>query len=106
MTAVTGRRHDGSRMPLVAATWTLLAVPVALFLWVAVILDTSICGKNVDDGWTAFACSLGAIVFFALGSFGLRSYRATSIVPLALLAGVLTVLLVFAVAPGAPGYCD
>ena len=106
VTAAAGRRHYGIRVPLLAATWTLLAVPVALFLWVAVILNTSICGKNIDGSWTASACVAGAVVFFALGSFGLRSYRATAIVPLALLAGVLTVLLVWAVAPGSPGYCD
>jgi hypothetical protein len=106
LTVAAGRRHYGIRVPLLAATWTLLATPVALFLWVAVILTTSICGKNVDGSWTASACIAGAIVFFALGSFGLRSRRATGIVPMALLAGVLTVLLVWAVAPGSPGYCD
>ena len=106
LTAAAGRRYYGSRVPLLAAISTLLATPVALFLWVVVALNTSICGKHVEGGWTAVAFSLGAVAFFGLGSLGLRGYRATAIVPLALLAGVLTVLLVFAVAPGSPGYCD
>jgi hypothetical protein len=106
LTASAGRRRYGIRVPLLAATSTLLATPVALFLQVAVILNTSICGKDIDGSWAAFACILGAVVFFAIGSFGLRSHRATAIVPPGLLAGGLTVLLVFAVAPGSPGYCD
>ena len=48
---------------------------------------------------------VGALVFFAVGSFGLRTHRA-SIVPLALLAAVLAMLLMFAVVPGAQGACE
>jgi hypothetical protein len=104
--AAAGRRHYGLRVPLVAGAWTLLVTPVALFIWVAVIFNTSICGKNINGSWTALACSVGAIAFFAIGGFGLLTGRGRWIVPLALLAGVLAVLFMIAVAPGTQGYCD
>jgi hypothetical protein len=47
-----------------------------------------------------------ALVFFVLGSFGLRTYRGASIVPLALVAAVLAMVLVFAVVPGTTGFCE
>jgi len=106
VTAFAGRPTYGVRVSLVAAACTLLACPVAFFIWWAVSIDTSICGKDVGSVWTVLACILGALVFFGVGSFGLRTYRAVAIMPMALLAAVLTMLLVFAVAPGAPGFCE
>ena len=105
-TALGGRSTYGARVSLVAAACTVLTCPVAFFLWWAVCINTSICGKDIGIVWTVLACFLGAIVFFGLGSFGVRTYRATSIMPPALLAGVLAMLAVLAVAPGAPGFCE
>ena len=104
-TAAAGRHTYGTRMSLVAAAGALLAAVVALPLWYAVSINTSICGKDVNGAWTSFVCMVGALVFFAVGSFGLRTHRA-SIVPLALLAAVLAMLLMFAVVPGAQGACE
>jgi hypothetical protein len=50
------------------------------------------------------ACILGVLVFFGLGSLGVRTYRPASIMPL--LAAVLAMLVVFAVAPGASRFCE
>ena len=106
VTAFAGRPTYGTRVSLVAATCTLLACPVVFFIWWAISINTSICGKDVGSAWTVLACILGALVFFAVGSFGLRTYRAVAIMPMALLAAVLAMLLMFAVAPGAPGFCE
>jgi hypothetical protein len=46
------------------------------------------------------------LVFLALGSLGVRTYRVISIMPLALLSAALSMLLVFALAPGTPGICE
>ena len=104
--AAAGRGTYGARTALVAGVCTIPAAFVSFWVWYAVSIATSICGKDVGAAWTVLACILGALVFFALGSFGLRTYRATTIVPLSLLAAVLTMLLVFVVAPGAPGFCE
>jgi hypothetical protein len=105
-TTAAGRHAYGARTSLLAGAWTVPAAFVAFWLWWAVSIDTSICSKNVGGGWTVLACAVGALVFLALGSFGLRTRRATSIVPMAVLAAVLATLLVFAVAPGSPGVCE
>ena len=60
----------------------------------------------MGGAWTALACGVGAVVFLALGSFGLRTYRPMSIMPLALLAGEFAMFLVFLVAPGTAGVCE
>lgn len=104
--AAAGRRTYGARVSLVAAACTLPAAFVAFFLWWGISVDHSLCGKDVSRGWTALAYSAGLLVFFALGSFGLRTYRAASIVPLAVVAAVLAMSVVFVVAPGAPGFCE
>jgi hypothetical protein len=106
VTAAAGRRTYGARTSLVAAACTLPAAFAAVLVWWGVSVDASLCGKEVGGGWTALAYGAGALVFFGLGSFGLRTDRAVSIVPLAIVAGVLAMLLVFVVAPGAPGFCE
>ena len=105
-TAAAGRRTYGARTSLVAGACCLPAALVAFWLWWVVSINTSICGKTVSSDWTGLACIAGALVFFALGSFGFRTGRAASIVPMALLAAVLTMLLVFGVAPGPMGTCE
>ena len=94
---------SATRTSLVAATCTLLACPVAFYLWWIVSINTSVCGKHVDSAWKVLACAVGVLVFLALGSLGVRTYRVISIMPLALLGAALAMLLVFAVAPGSPG---
>jgi hypothetical protein len=105
-TAAAGRRTYGTRTSLIAGACTLPAALVAFAVWVAASINTSLCGKNLGNGWVVLAYAVGALAFFALGSFGLRTHRAASIVPLALLAGVLATLLVSVVAPGTPGICE
>jgi hypothetical protein len=105
-TAAAGRRTYGARTSLVAGACTLAASLVAVLLWWWISVDASLCGKSMDGRWTALGYVAGALVFFALGSYGLRTYRAASIVPLALIAAVLAMQLVFIVAPGTPGFCE
>ena len=106
MTAVGGRATYGARVSLVAGACTLLASPVAFFLWWVAAINTSICGKDVDTVWKMLAYVLGTLVFLTLGSLGVRTYRAAAVVPMALLAAVLAMLLVLAAAPGTPGFCE
>ena len=105
-TAAAGRRTYGARVSLVAGACTLPAAFVAFWLWWGIAVRASLCGKDVGRGWTALAFIVGGLVFFALGGIGLRTDRAASIVPLAVVAAVLAMSLVFAVAPGAPGFCE
>ena len=106
VTAFAGRPTYGARVSLLAGAFTLLTGPFAAYLWYAASIETSVCGKDVTNAWTALAYGLGAAVFFALGSFGLRTYRPLSIMPLALLGGVIATVVVFVVAPGTPGVCE
>ena len=105
-TAAAGRRTYGARVSLVTAACTLPAAFVAFWLWWGIGVSSSLCGKDVSGGWTALACTVGALVFLAMGSFGLRTYRPWTIVPLAVVAAALSTLLVFVVAPGMPGFCE
>jgi hypothetical protein len=105
-TATAGRHTYGARTSLVAGACALPAAFIAFWLWWAVSISESICGKSVGTGWTVLVCTVGALVFFVLGSFGLRTYRGASIVPLALVAAVLAMVLVFAVVPGTTGFCE
>jgi hypothetical protein len=45
-------------------------------------------------------------VYFVLGSFGFRTFRASSVVPMAFLFGVLMTFLLVAAVPGTPGFCE
>lgn len=105
-TAAAGRHTYGARVSLVTGACTLPAAFVAFWLWWGIGVSSSLCGKDVSGGWTALACTVGALVFLALGSFGLRTYRPWTIVPLAVVASALSMLLVIAVAPGTPGFCE
>jgi hypothetical protein len=106
VTAYAGRPTYGARRSVAAAGCTLLVCPVVFIVSYVVAINTSICGKNMGSGWTALACVLGALIFFALGSLGVRNYHAAWVTPMALVAGVLGMLLVLAVAPGTPGFCE
>lgn len=105
-TAFAGRFTYGIRTSLVAAALTLLAAAVAFPLWYAIVIRTSICGKTVDTAWEWLPPTVGVLVFFTLGSFGLRTHRARSVVPMALLSGILATLLLVAAVPGTPGICE
>lgn len=106
VTASAGRPSYGARVSLVTAAITLPAAFAAFVLWVWIAVGTSLCGKDVSGGWTALACTVGALVFLALGSYGLRTWRPWTIVPLAVLAAAISIALVFAAAPGTPGFCE
>ena len=106
VTAFSGRHTYGVRSSLVAASLTLVAGVVAFFLSFAVLDSTSICGKVVPDRWLWVPPTGGALVYFALGSFGFRTGRASAVVPLAYLGGVVTIFLLVAALPGTQGVCD
>jgi hypothetical protein len=106
VTAVAGRYTCGVRTALVSAAFTLLAAVVALPLWYALAINTSICGKTVDSAWEWLPPTVGVLVFFAMGSRGFRTDRASSMVPMALLFGILVTLLLVAAVPGTQGACE
>jgi hypothetical protein len=105
-TAVAGRRTYGVRRSLVAAALTVVAGAVALMLWALFGPFTSICGKSLDTAWLWLPYTGGALVYFVLGSFGFRTFRASSVVPMAFLFGVLMMFLLVAAVPGTPGFCE
>jgi hypothetical protein len=106
LTAFAGRRTYGLRTSLVAAAFTLLAALVAFPVWYAVSIRTSICGKTVDTAWAWLPPTVGVLVFFAVGSFGFRTHRAGSVVPMALVFGILATLVLVAAVPGTQGVCE
>ena len=105
-TAFTGSRTYGLRTSLIAAGLTFLAAVVALPVWYGLSINTSVCGKNVEAAWAWLPLTVGAVVFFALGSAGLRTGRAVAMVPMALLAGALATFLLYAAVPGTQGTCE
>jgi hypothetical protein len=105
-TAAAGRHTYGARISLIAGACALPAAVISFYLWWGISVDESLCGKDVTGGWTALAYVAGALVFFALGSFGFQTGRAAWIVPLAVVAAALAMSAVFVVAPGAPGFCE
>jgi hypothetical protein len=106
VTAVAGRYTYGVRASLVPAAFTLGAGALAFPFWYAISINTSICGKTIDTGWAWLPPTIGVLVFFAMGSSGFRTDRAASMVPMALLFGILVTLLLVAVVPGTHGACE
>jgi hypothetical protein len=107
VTAFAGARTYGVRTALAVGALTLIAGAVGLFVsfWAA-LSSSSICGKSVADTWQWLPFAGGVLVYFALGSYGFRSNRAYAVVPLALFAGVIAILVLIALLPGTQGYCD
>jgi hypothetical protein len=106
VTGFAGRTTYGARVSVAAGGCTLLALPIAFVIWLWAGIDSSLCGKDVGSVWIALAATLGVLVFLGTGSFGLRTYRALAIMPLAFLAAVITMLLVVGVAPGSHSFCE
>jgi hypothetical protein len=106
VTAIAGRRTYGVRSSLAIAGVTLVAGVIAFFVFIAASLSTSICGKQIADAWLSVPLMGGALVYFVVGTYGFRTARALSVVPMALLFGVLTMLVLIRVVPGTPGFCD
>jgi hypothetical protein len=106
VTAAAGRRSHGARVSLVTVALALPAAFAAFVLWVWIAAGTSVCGKDVSGGWHAVAWIVGALVFLTLGSYGLRTGRPWTIVPLAVVAAAISIVLLLAAAPGTPGFCE
>jgi len=106
VTAMAGKGPYGARVSLVVAILALVAGFIGLFVALVIGFNTSICGKTISGAWAWVPLAGGALVYFGLGSYGLRTGRSLYVVPLALLSGVLTALLLVALVPGTPGYCD
>jgi hypothetical protein len=105
-TAVGGRFTYGVGTSLVTTTLTLLASFVAFAVWVALSFHTPICGKTIEGAWRWLPVAVGALVFFVVGSIGVRTGRARSIVPLSLVLGVLAMAALIVVVPGVQGTCE
>jgi hypothetical protein len=106
VTAIAGKNAYGVRTPILAGFFTLVACLPAYFILLWASYAGSLCGKEVHGAWNAVPFAAGALVFFAVGTYGFRTRRSASIVPMAFLFAAVAVLLLFALVPGAPGYCD
>jgi hypothetical protein len=103
--AVAGRRTYGTRYSLGTAVVTWIAALVATPFWYAASVGASLCG-DVSAGWQWLAPTGAAVVFLALGSFGLRTGRGIMLVPLAGVLALVVGFLLVAVVPGGHGYCE
>jgi hypothetical protein len=106
ITAVAGRRTYGARRSLATAAVTLVAGVVALFISLWAVLTTSICGKSIADAWLWVPWTGAVLVYLAVGIYGFRILRPVVVVPMGLLVGVITLLVLIRVVPGTPGFCD
>jgi hypothetical protein len=106
ITAIAGRRTYGLPISLATAGLTLAAGTVAFVVFAWASWTSSICGKTIADGWLWPTLATGAFVYFGVGIYGLRTGREVYVVPAALLSGALTVLALFYLVPGTPGFCD
>ena len=102
VTAIAGSFTYGALRALAVAGLALVASVVALYLSLVVFKGIAVCGKDIPGAWFWIPFTGGALVYFALGSYGFRTRRAHSIVPLALLGGVMAMLQLVALVPGTP----
>jgi hypothetical protein len=75
-------------------------------VWYAISINTSICGKSMDQAWGWLPPTGGGLAFALIGGWGLRTSRGLWVVPLALALGFLVVLGLYALVPGTQGVCE
>lgn len=103
---VGGRRTYGATISVGAALVTWVVGFLGLPLWYLLSIETSVCGKEIGNGWAWLPPTAGAIVFAVVGGWGLRTHRGLWAVPLALVLGALTVFVFILVVPGTQGVCE
>ena len=104
--ALTGRLTIGLRISVVTAILTWLVALVAEPFWFVLSINTSVCGKEVAGAWEWLPPTGGALMFLAAGSWGLRTHRSFTVVPLASLLGLLVLFGLLALVPGTQGVCE
>ena len=104
--AVAGRANDGALVAIYTAFLTWAVVLLALPVWYSIDIDTSACGKTLSTTWEWLPPTGGALVFLAVGWWGVRTHRNFTMVPLAGPLGVLVLLLLVAAVPGIQGTCE
>ena len=97
-----GRTTLGAKLTLSVASATWVALAIACFIALAVLLGN--CAPNTSDPWAPWA-GMG-VVYVGLGLWSLRTGRSLWGLPLAVaLAFAVGLALVFTL-PGTPGVCD
>jgi hypothetical protein len=104
--AVGGRVNNGALVAIYTALLTWAVALLATPIWYGIDISTSACDKTVSANWEWLAPTGGVLVFLAVGSWGIRTHRNLTVVPLAGLFGVLVFLVLFAAAPGTTGVCE
>ena len=106
ITGLAGTRTCGARLALGTAGLTLVASWFGFWIYYAGSLTPSICNKAISGGWHAIGLTCGALVYFAVGTYGFRTKRALLVVPFALILGVIAMLMLLSLAPGPSALCD
>jgi hypothetical protein len=103
---VAGRRTYGVRICVLTAILTWLAAVFASPFLYGFEIDTPACGKIQAGASALLPATIGALVFLAAGSWGLRTHRALYVVPLAAVLGLFVLVAVYAVLPGTNVGCE
>lgn len=103
--AAAGRWSFGLGSAVVPSVLTWAVAFVAWPIWYAIGIHTSACGKSVAGGWGWLPPTGGALVFLAVGGWGLRTYRIWG-APLALVLAIAVTLLLVLAVPGTQGICE
>jgi len=104
--AIAGRLTYGLRVAVVTAILTWVVAFVAWPLWYLVAINTSVCGKDVPAAWEWVPPAGGTLAFLVAGSWGLRTHRGFTAVPLAGLLGFFVLFGLLALVPGTQGVCE
>lgn len=104
--AVAGRADYGVRVSIGTAVITWVVAVLALPVWYALEISSSICNKDLAAAWAWLPPTGGSLVFLIVGSLGLRTRRNFTVVPVAGLLGVLAFLMLVAAVPGTQSFCE
>jgi hypothetical protein len=104
--SAAGHFTYGRRKSVVSAilTWIVLLFSFPLFFLISI--NTSICGKDIAAAWVWLAPTAAVLAFFAVGCWGLGTYRAFWAAPLGYVIGFVVLVLLLAAVPGVPGLCE
>jgi hypothetical protein len=104
--SASGHFTYGRRKSVISAILTWIALLFSFPVFYVISINTSICGKDIPTAWAWLAPAGALLAFFAVGGWGLGAYRAFWAAPLGYVIGFVVLVLLLAVVPGTPGFCE
>lgn len=104
--SAAGHFTYGRRKSVLSAMLTWIALLFSFPVFFVISINTSICGKDIAAAWEWLPPTAALLAFFAVGSWGLGAYRAFWAAPVGYVIGFVILVLLLAVVPGTPGFCE